>query len=142
MLNHILRVFVRFVRSSGFQFSTIVVGLSTSICVSLLIFAYVREASRYDDHHARADRMFRINTNLVMDGKGDATAKAGLNTGIALIDFYPEIESATQLLNISKQTIKVGDDLYSTEKAAYADSTFFTFFDYRFISGSPQDALL
>src|SRR5262245_44007960 len=105
MLKHILNSFFRTARSAKFQLFTIVFGLTTGMVVGLLIYVYVREESSYDKHHADAARIFRVNTTLEMEGKIDYTAKAGLNTGEALQEFYPEIESFTQLLNIGKQTI-------------------------------------
>lgn len=141
MLHHIFRFFYRSVISSKFQLFTIVFGLSTGMVVSLLIYVYVREESSYDKYHADADRIFRVNTTLVMEGKADYTAKAGMNTGEALQEFYPEIEGFTQLLNISKQTIKINAELYSSEKVVYADSTFFSFFTYPLIEGNAKEVL-
>ena len=141
MLKHILNSFYRTARTSKFQHFTIVFGLTTGMVVGLLIYVYVREESNYDKHHVNADHIFRVNTTLEMEGKIDHTAKAGLNTGMALQEFYPEIERCTQLLNISKQTIKIDDDLYASEKVVYADSTFFSFFTYPLVVGDPKEVL-
>jgi putative ABC transport system permease protein len=141
MIRHILLTFYRTALSSKFQLVTIVFGLTMSMVVSLLIYIYVREESIYDRHHAGFENLYRINTTYNIDGKVDETAKAALNTGQALMDFYPEVESATQILNVSKQTIKIGTELYASEKVIYADSNFFTFFNYPFIAGNPADAL-
>jgi putative ABC transport system permease protein len=142
MLKHILSVFYRNVLRSKLQLVTVVVGLSIGITVSLLIYLYVSWETSYDKHHTDANRIFRINTTLVLEGKTDNTAKAGLNTGEALMEIYPEIESFTQILNINKQTIQVDDNLYASESVIYADSNFFTFFTYAFIAGNPAEALL
>jgi putative ABC transport system permease protein len=120
----------------------VVVGLSVGISVSLLIFLYVTWETGFDKHHRDASRIFRVNSILDMEGKTDNTAKAGLNTGEALMEVYPEIESFTQILNTSKQTIQVEENLYSSESVIYADSNFFTFFTYHFIDGNPDLALL
>jgi putative ABC transport system permease protein len=141
MIKHIFTTFYRSFMRAKFQISTIIFGLTVGIAVSLLIYIYVSEESSYDRHHSGADRIFRVNTVLDMEGKVDNTAKSGLNTGEALMEFYTEIESATQLLNIGKQTIKVDDDLLATEKAVYADSNFFSFFNYPFTEGNPADAM-
>jgi putative ABC transport system permease protein len=142
MLRHILTTFYRAALHSRFQLVAIIFGLTIGIVVSLLIYIYVDEESSYDRSHADAARIYRVDTILEMEGKVDNTAKAGYNTGEALMDFYPEIESFTQILNISKQTIKVDLDLYASEAVVYADSNYFTFFTYPFLVGSPQDALL
>jgi putative ABC transport system permease protein len=142
MIRHILTTFYRAALQSRFQLIAIVFGLTIGMVVSLLIFIYVTEESQYDSHHADNSRIFRVNTTLEMEGKVDYTAKAGYNTGEALMDFYPEIESFTQILNIGKQTIKVELDLYASEAVIYADSNYFTFFSYPFVEGTPEDALL
>jgi putative ABC transport system permease protein len=142
MIKHILTTFYRVALQSRFQLIAIVFGLTIGMVVSLSIFIYVNEESNYDGHHADASRIFRVDTILEMEGKIDNTAKAGYNTGEALMDFYPEIESFTQILNIGKQTIKVEQDLYASEAVIYADSNYFTFFTYPFVQGNPQDALL
>ena len=142
MLKHILTTFYRSALASQFQLITIVFGLTMGIVVSLLIYIYVEEESIYDKHHTNANYIYRVNTTLDMEGKVDQTAKAGLNTGEALMEFYPEIEKYTQVLNINKQTIKINTDLYASEKVVYADSTFFDFFTYAFIDGDPKEALM
>jgi putative ABC transport system permease protein len=142
MFRHIFTTFYRSFTRARFQIFTIIFGLTLGITVSILIFIYVSEESGYDRHHVGADRIYRINTVLDMEGKVDNSAKAGLNTGEALMEFFPEIETHTQMLNISKQTIKVGEDLYASEKVVYADSNLFTFFNYPFIEGNPGNALL
>ena len=142
MFKHILTTFYRAALASKFQLITIVFGLTMGIVVSLLIYIYVEEESRFDQHHIRANHIFRVNTTLDMEGKVDATAKAGLNTGEALMEFYPEIENYTQVLNVQKQTIKIDANLFASEKVVYADSTFFDVFTYNFVAGDAKDALI
>src|SRR5688572_38765 len=142
MLKHILTTFYRSARASKFQLITIVFGLTMGMVVSLLIYIYVQEESIFDRHHAKTNSIYRVNTTLDREGKVDATAKAGLNTGEALMEFYPEIVNYTQVLNVQKQTIKVEADLFASEKVVYADSTFFDLFSYSFIAGDAKDALM
>ncbi len=142
MIRHILVTFLRSFSRAKFQHLTIIFGLTLGITVCLLISIYVAEESGYDKHQADADRIYRVNTVLEMEGKVDYTAKAGYNTGEALMEFFPEIETFTQMLNISKQTVRVGENLYASEKVVYADSNLFTFFTYPFIEGDPSEALI
>jgi putative ABC transport system permease protein len=141
MLKHILTTFFRSALASRFQFLTIIFGLSTGMVVSLLIYVYITEETIYDKHHTNAESIYRVNNILEMEGKVDRTAKAGYNTGDALMDFFPEIESTTQVLNVNKQTIQINDDLYATEKVIYADSNFFAFFTYPMIEGQAKQTL-
>lgn len=141
MLKHILTTFYRTSLNARFQLITIFFGLTMGIVVSLLIYIYVQTERGFDTHHDNAGRMFRLETILDLEGKTDLTAKAALNSGHALMDFFPEMENTTQVLNIGKQTVEVGDQFFSTEKAIYADSNFFDFFKYVFVDGTPAGAL-
>lgn len=141
MLKHILTTFYRTILRSKFQLFTVITGLSIGITVSLLIYIYVKEETSFDKHHANADRIYRINDILEMEGKVDNTAKCALNTGDALMEFFPEIESSTQVLNVAKQTIRIDEDLYASEQVIYADSNYFTFFTHDFLYGNPAEAL-
>jgi putative ABC transport system permease protein len=141
MIKQFISTYFRSIRRSQFQFFAIVAGLSLGIAVSLLIFVYVREERSFDNFHEDAASIYRVNTTLEMEGKTDHTAKAGLNTGESLANFYPEVRDHTQVLNVAKQTIRIEDNFFATERVVYADSNFFTFFSFPFVAGSAIDAL-
>jgi putative ABC transport system permease protein len=141
MIQQTIVGFARYVRKSRFQFITILTGLCLGMTVSVLIYIYVREETRFDSYHKEGNSLYRVNTMLEIEGKTDRTAKAALNTGQALMQFYPEIEGFTQFLNVSKQTIRVADEMYSSDKVVYADSNAFIFFSFPFIAGNPLNAL-
>jgi putative ABC transport system permease protein len=141
MLHHILTTFYRTILRSKFQVLTVITGLSIGITVSLLIYIYVKEETSFDKHHANAERIFRVNDILEMEGKVDNTAKSAYNTGDALMEFFPEIESSTQVMNVGKQTIRIGDNMYASEQVIYADSNYFTFFTHQMLQGNPATAL-
>lgn len=141
MIRQTLTAFYRHMLKSGFQYVTIITGLSIGMAVSVLIYVYVRGETRYDAHHLDGDRIYRVHNILEMEGKVDRTAKNCLNAGEALLSFYPEVESYMQFLNVSKQTVRIGDKLYSSDKVVYADSNAFTFFTFPFLHGDPATAL-
>ncbi len=141
MFLHILLTYYRNVLKSRIHLVTIVAGLSIGIAVSALIYIYVEREVTYDLHHTDADQIFRINTILEMEGKIDRTAKAGLNVGEALMEFYPQVISHTQFLNVQKQTVRIGAELHSSEVVVYADSNACTFFNYPFVEGNAVEAL-
>lgn len=141
MIRQIVTAFYRNIFRSGFQYATIITGLSLGMAVSILIYIYVRAETRYDSHHQDVDRLYRVHNILTMEGKTDRTAKNCLNAGEALMDFFPEVESYMQFLNVSKQTIRVADALYANDKVVYADSNTFSFFTFPLLTGDPLSAL-
>jgi len=140
MIRHFFITFLRTNLKSTFQLITIVSGLTIAMVVSLLIYIYVKEETSFDKHHHDHTRIFRVNTILEMEGKVDHTAKAGFNTGSTLHDHYSQIESSTQVLNVGKQTVRVGENLYATEQLIYAEKNFFDFFVYHLVKQA--DAML
>jgi putative ABC transport system permease protein len=141
MIIQIVTAFFRHILRSRFQYVTIITGLSLGMSVSILIYIYVRGETRFDAHHQDVSRIYRVHNILDMEGKTDRTAKNCLNAGEALQQFYPEVESYMQLLNVSKQTVRIGDKLYASDKAVYSDSNAFTFFTFPFLKGDPATAL-
>jgi putative ABC transport system permease protein len=142
MIIQVITTFYRHMLRSGFQYVTIITGLSIGMAVSILIYIYVRGETRYDAHHKDVDQLYRVHNILEMEGKTDRTAKNCLNAGEALQMFYPEVESYMQFLNISKQTIRIADQLHANDKVVYADSNAFTFFTFPLIKGDPATALI
>ncbi|KAA3437522.1 ABC transporter permease [Rufibacter hautae] len=119
-----------------------IIGLATGISACLLIFLFVQHELSYEKHFAKADRTYRVVNDLIVD---DEIEKASLTTGglaPALKADYPEVESAVRLVNGDKQAVSVSDDkVFYLNNSYFADSTFFSVFDYEFQSGDPATAL-
>lgn len=141
MVRHFLVNLYRHIRGARFHFITIISGLAIGMAVTMLVLMYVNTEQGYDTHHENAGALFRVDTILEMEGKVDRTAKSGLNTGEALMEFFPEIIDHTQFLNMQKQTVRVGEDLFPSDKIVYADSNAMTFFNYAFLHGDPKGSL-
>ncbi|MFN3529489.1 MAG: ABC transporter permease [Bacteroidia bacterium] len=116
-------------------------GLSAGICSCLFIFLYVNNELSYDAHHTKANRIFRITSDVTMGGNFDKLSRSSFSLGPMLVEEYPEVERAVRVLKAGKQTFWKDDQVYQQEQFFYTDVDFFEIFDYDFIEGDPKSAL-
>jgi putative ABC transport system permease protein len=117
-----------------------IMGLTVGMTACFLIFLYVKFELSYDSFHTKADRIYRIVSDIktpteVIHASGPAWAVAPNAK-----DEFPEIESFVRITN-DNVLIKKGDIKFQEENAAWADSAFFKVFDFKLLKGNPTTAL-
>ncbi|MDN5284985.1 MAG: transporter permease [Mucilaginibacter sp.] len=117
-----------------------ITGLSIGITACFFIFMYVGFELSYDKFHSKADRIYRLVTDI-------KTPTETMNTGITAWPFapnikndFPEVESFVRISGGSF-LVRRGDVKFQEEKSAFADSTFFKVFDFKLLKGDPRTAL-
>lgn len=118
-----------------------IIGLASGISAAILIFLYVESELAYDKHHQDAELIYRVNSVLELDGQVDRVSRNSMRALPELTEQYPEIASYCRVLDIGKQTAWYGDKVFSQEGVAFTDSTYFQFFDYKFIAGEGESCL-
>ncbi|SEI43061.1 putative ABC transport system permease protein [Dyadobacter koreensis] len=117
-----------------------VLGLTVGMSACFLIFLYVHFEVSYDAFHTKADRIYRLVTDI-------KTPSETINTGVTSWAFapnikndFPEVEAFTRVSGGSF-LVRKGDIKFQEEKTIFADSTFFKVFDFELIKGNPKTAL-
>ncbi|WP_183559318.1 ABC transporter permease [Mucilaginibacter sp. SP1R1] len=117
-----------------------ITGLSIGITACFFIFMYVSFELSYDNFHTKADRIYRLVTDI-------KTPTETINTGVTAWPFapnikndFPEVESFVRISG-SSLLVRHGDIKFQEEKSAFADSTFFKVFDFKLLKGDPKTAL-
>ncbi|MEJ7643918.1 MAG: ABC transporter permease [Chryseolinea sp.] len=140
MFKNYLKVAIRnIVRQKGFSFINIF-GLALGISCTTLIAMWVTDELSYDRFHARHSKMYRITATLPEMKVHAAVTPAPL--GAAIKDEIPEIEDVVRISGLNNDLIQVGDTKFDEKRIIYADSNFFKFFDFKFIKGNRDQALL
>lgn len=123
-------------------FSAITItGLSVGLVACLLISLYVRHELSYDRFHAKADRIYRLVSNIKTPTEtiqADITAYPMAN---ALKTAFPEVEEATRVLN-ARFLVQRGEQKFQEDRVLYADSTLFKVFTFPLKQGNLQNALV
>ena len=121
------------------------VGLTLGTACCLYILLYVRDQFSYDGHHRDAKRIFRIVSDLGNEeGMKHFTATSSPPIAPTLARDFPEVADWTRLVRppeVSHHILKHNNRSFYETNGYYVDSTFFRFFDYRFVAGQPQNCL-
>lgn len=141
MLKNYLRVAFRNLwRHKGFSLLNIL-GLTIGMSACFLIFLYVKFELSYDDFHSRADRIYRIVTDINNPSETLHFSVAAPAMPVAAKRDFPEIEKEVRF-EPGSLLIRRGNDIKIQEdKAAFADSTFFEVFNFPLLKGDPVTAL-
>ncbi len=151
MLKNHLKSAWRSLKRQKLASSINLLGLVVSVTSCVLIMLYVQHEFSYDNYHHKADRIFRLTTQLSVDGKEDRTAWAPNFIGQQLKANYPEVEEIIRLqANPGNISFKVATQ--STSKAPRVisldqvytvyDPAFLTVFTFPMLTGDPHTALV
>ena len=116
-----------------------ILGLTVGMTACFLIFMYVRFELSYDTFHTKSDRIYRVVADIktpteTMNTSGPSWAVAPHITEL------PEVEAAVRVL--SDNILFRKDDIkFNESNALWADSAFFTLFDFKLLKGDPRKAL-
>ncbi|CAG5000083.1 hypothetical protein DYBT9275_02381 [Dyadobacter sp. CECT 9275] len=115
-------------------------SLSIGMTCALALALYVYDELHFDGYHQNAESIYRINLNIKWEDNEYKMAQSSAPFGPALQQEYPQI-SKTLRVKPGSQTLRNKEKQVNVKSMIYADSTLFSFFDYRFLEGNAQSAL-
>ncbi|HEY2726389.1 MAG TPA: ABC transporter permease, partial [Parafilimonas sp.] len=127
-------------RHKAFSFINIL-GLAVGMTACFLIFLYVSFETSYDNFNTKADRIYRI----VSDVK-TPTEVIPIGTTIAPLAIYlkkdfPEVEDAVRIFS-DGYLVKKDEVKFQEKRTLLADSTLFNVFDFPLVEGNKKTALI
>ena len=137
--NYLKTAFRNLWKHRAFSFINIM-GLTVGMTACFLIFLYVRFELSYDAFNTKADRIYRVVTDIKTPTEVIKTAGPAWAVPPNLKDEFPEIEAFVRISTRSF-LVRKGDIKIQEEKAAYADSAFFQVFDVKLLQGDPKKVL-
>jgi putative ABC transport system permease protein len=106
----------------------------------MLIALYLKDENSFDMFHPKGERIYRV---VVDDIQPDGSNRQGGNTGMkhasAFAASIPEIEAFVRVQS-ERLPVKVGNEVFEQE-GLYADSNFFSVFNFPLKQGNPSTAL-
>lgn len=119
-----------------------IIGLAVGLATCLLILLYVWDELSFDKFHAKADRIYRINSDIKFGGSDLILSVASDPMGATLKKDYPQVEQYTRIYaSNGSRLLKKGESYINEQKIAHVDSTFFDVFSFPLISGNSKTAL-
>ncbi len=116
-------------------------GLAIGLSSFLLISLYVLDELSFDKYNEKADRIFRVNSDIRFGGADLHLPVASDPMGQTLKLDYPQVEEYTRIYANGNKLIKKGNEFISEWNIGHADSTFFNVFTIPAISGDTKTAL-
>ncbi len=117
-------------------------GLAIGLATCLLITLYVTDELNYDRFNEKAERIYRINSDLRFGGSDMHMTQTSDMMGPLLKKDYPQVEQYARVYTSEgSKLIKKGNQFINESRIAYVDSTFFDVFTLETIAGDPGTAL-
>ena len=142
MLRNYLKVALRNLWKNKGYSAINIIGLAAGLATCLLIVMYVWDELSYDRFHEKADRIYRVDSDIKFGGTDMKLAVSSDPMGATLKRDYPQVEQFTRIYaSEGRKLIKKGNEFVTEPHIAYVDSTFFDVFSFPLITGNPKTAL-
>jgi len=117
-----------------------IMGLTVGMTACFLIFLYVRFELTYDAFNTKADRIYRVVTDIKTPSEVIRAGGPAWAVPPNIKDEFPEVEAFVRISN-QGMLVRKGDIKFQEENAAFADSSFFQIFDIKLLQGDPKKVL-
>ncbi len=120
-----------------------ILGLALGMTSFLLIISYVRFEYSYDHINENIDNIYRVESIFYKDGvKTDHWPTSTNGAGLALKDNFAEVMDMTRInWYNSDRMVRYEEIKFRENHVCFADSNFFTFFDYPVVKGNRETFL-
>ncbi len=121
-----------------------ILGFSTGLAAFMVILAFVRHETSYEKYNVNADRIFRIDVQMMFGDKLKIATVTPNILGPKMKDQIPELVSYTRIFApgfISATQVSYQENSFMTTKFFYADSTLFDVFTIPMLRGSSKRLL-
>ena len=127
-------------RHKGFSLLNIL-GLTVGMAAFYLIFIHVCFELSYDSFHTKADRIYRIVCDLKTPSETLHTNQPAWAVPPHMPGALQEVQSSVRVTQGDNWLVTRGNEHFTQDDVALADSTFFQVFDFPLIAGSAKTAL-
>ena len=119
-----------------------VMGLAIGLSCFMLIALYVVDELSYDRFHEKADRIYRINSDLKFGDTYSLLPFTSDMMGPTLKQEYPQVEEQVRIYTSGgRKMLRKGSEFITESNVAHADSTLFRVFTLPLLAGEPNAAL-
>ncbi|MGI8600377.1 MAG: ABC transporter permease [Chitinophagaceae bacterium] len=139
--NYIKIAWRNLVKQKAFSILNIT-GLAIGLSCFLLIAVYVLDEISFDRYHEKADRIYRVNADIIFGAEEQRFPFTSDMMGATLKKDYPEVEEFARIYNSNgSKLVKKENAFITEERVAHADSTLFNVFTLPAIKGDTKTAL-
>jgi putative ABC transport system permease protein len=140
-LNYLKIAIRNLLRHKVFSFINIA-GFAVGLACTILILHWISDEISYDKYLPDSENIYRINTRIKLNSNDFDSPLSSDMMGATLKKDYPEVKNFTKLYTFNRwKMVKKGDTFISEYRTVYADSNFFSVFQFPVLQGNLKDAL-
>jgi putative ABC transport system permease protein len=118
-----------------------VIGLAIGLTSFLFITLYVIHELSYDRFHKNYENIYTVKVVGQMSGGILNQAVTAAPMAKAMKNDYPEVQATTRVTQMGAWLIRYGENRFNEDNVLFADSSFFSVFDFKLLRGDPKTAL-
>ena len=119
-----------------------VCGLAIGLTSFLFITLYVIHELSYDRFHKNYENIYRLKVVGRLAGGTLDQAITAAPMSRAMVNDYPEVLMSTRIINMGEWLIRFGENRFNEKDGVlFADSSFFSVFDFKLLRGDPKTVL-
>ncbi len=141
MIRHYLAITLRNIAKKRTVSFINILGLTTGIASSMLIFLWVNDEIHFDQFHENYEDIYRVYSKEHWSEGTYSQLAVQAPLGPALQAKYPEIKNSSRFFILSKTLLKCEQKGFWEDGIAFADSSFFEIFSFPFVKGNSVTAL-
>ncbi|MEX2233804.1 MAG: ABC transporter permease [Cyclobacteriaceae bacterium] len=140
MLRHTILLIYRNFKRFKTTFFINLIGLSSGLACTLLIYLWVNDELQVDKFHVKDDRLYRVMEHRLTDGGIWTALTAPGPMGESLAAEMPEVEYAINSSPMNTYTLSV-DEKNMQATGRFAGKDFFNMFSYELVQGNENQVL-
>ncbi|MBN1273045.1 MAG: ABC transporter permease [Candidatus Aminicenantes bacterium] len=118
-----------------------ILGLAIGLGCSILITSYVFHELSYDKYHKKADRIYRLCSDLKISGEHLNIPKTSPPMAEYLVQNYPEVLNAVRFRSLGRMPVRNQNILFYENRIFFADNSVFDIFTFPLLKGDSETAL-
>ncbi|WP_341214858.1 ABC transporter permease [uncultured Wocania sp.] len=143
MLKNYIKVAFRSLNKNRTYAIINILGLALGLTVTILVFLFINDETSYEKHWDGYERIYRTGIKADMMGQKMDAPVSPSPMANALRTEFTDVENATRIRTINQEILMRHEQTkVYIQKGVEVDSTFFQIFNYEFIHGNPNSALI
>ncbi len=142
MLRHYIRLVIRSVVRNKFYSILNIIGLTMGIATAAFILMYILDELSYDRYNQKYKRIYRIESQISINGKENNSAKTAGPYALTLKDISPAIEQVTRFVALKNVILRTGERMFLETGIFFADQSVFDVFSLKRVYGNLNNALI
>jgi len=117
-----------------------ILGLSFSLAIFISLAVFVQHELSFDEFHSKADRIYRIEQNMVGGGRVERMAGTPTPLWQVLEDDFEEVEASIRYIPFRRILSTRGGESFNAS-VAYVEDNFLEVFDFEILEGNMDNML-